>query len=98
MRTATVKGRIIINSLDSLLSTHLKDYIYWEYFTSVQNGEVYCTKLVSSPGLTKLRAINFFVLYTSVVFLSLHAIFGNNLQKKEIILASPFCYFSMHKK
>ena len=74
-----------------------------EYYTSVQNEEVYCTKLVkpgertrrvSSPGLSKLRAINFFVLYMSVVLLLSYAILGNNPQKK--ILVSPFCYFSMH--
>ena len=58
--------------------------INWEYCTKVQYEEVYCTKLVkpgertrrvSSPGLAKLSAINFFVLYLSVVFLLLHAIF-----------------------
>ena len=48
----------------------------------VQNEEVYCAKLVkpgeqtrrvSSPGLTKLTAINFFILHLGVVFLLSHA-------------------------
>ena len=56
-----------------------------DYYTKVQNEEVYCTELVkpgeqtrrvSSPGLTKLSAIHCFVLYlsTCIPFIICHYI------------------------